>query len=150
MDGTDKAPRESGLRPGWQPGRSGNPAGRPKGTRNKATLLAESLLHGEAEQIIRKLIDGAIKGDPACLRLAVERLLPAMKDKPVSIAMPTIRTAQDAVEASSVLASAVAEGEVTPSEAAAVATVIEAHRRTLEVADLERRIVALEEAKRGT
>jgi hypothetical protein len=98
---------------------------------------------------VRKLIEGAIAGDSACLRLAVERLLPAMKDKPISIAMPAIRTAQDAVEASSALASAVAEGEVTPSEAAAVASVIEAHRRTLEVAELERRIVALEESRRG-
>jgi hypothetical protein len=72
-----------------------------------------------------------------------------MKDKPISIGMPPIRTAQDAVQASSAHAGAVAEGEVTPSEAAAVASVIEAHRRTLEVAELERRIAALEETRRG-
>ncbi len=89
----ERSPHGSRLRPGYQPGQSGNPTGRPKGTRNKATLVAESLLQGEAEKLVRKLIEKAIKGDPGSLRLAIERILPAMKDKPISIAMPTIRTA---------------------------------------------------------
>ena len=32
-------------------GTSGNPSGRPAGSRNKATLLMEALLEGEAEQL---------------------------------------------------------------------------------------------------
>jgi hypothetical protein len=36
-------------RGGFAPGQSGNPAGRPKGARNKATLAVEALLVGEAE-----------------------------------------------------------------------------------------------------
>jgi hypothetical protein len=38
-------------------GVSGNPSGRPPGSRNHATLLIESMLEGEAEQLTRKVID---------------------------------------------------------------------------------------------
>jgi hypothetical protein len=34
----------------FQPGQSGNPKGRPRGARHKATLAAEALLDGEAER----------------------------------------------------------------------------------------------------
>ena len=37
----------------WKPGQSGNPAGKPKGTRHKATMLAERLLDGQAEELIQ-------------------------------------------------------------------------------------------------
>ncbi len=39
----EDAPK-TGLRPPWKPGQSGNPEGRPKGSRNKATLAAEKML----------------------------------------------------------------------------------------------------------
>jgi Family of unknown function (DUF5681) len=52
----------------FEPGQSGNPAGRPKGSRNKATLAVEALLDGEAEEITRKAIELAKKGDLAAIR----------------------------------------------------------------------------------
>ena len=65
------APKQRG-RP-FEPGKSGNPIGRPKGARNQATLLAESLLEGEVEAITRKLINRALEGDTTALRLCLER-----------------------------------------------------------------------------
>jgi Family of unknown function (DUF5681) len=51
----------------WQPGESGNPAGRPRGSRNKKTLLLLALL--------RKVLGmGKVGGDPA-MRRYVERIL---------------------------------------------------------------------------
>ena len=47
----------------FEPGQSGNPLGRPKGSRNKTTLLAESLLDDQSEPIIRKVIEKALQGD---------------------------------------------------------------------------------------
>jgi Family of unknown function (DUF5681) len=44
----------------FQPGQSGNPSGRPKGARNKATLAVEALLENEAEALTRKVIDLAL------------------------------------------------------------------------------------------
>jgi hypothetical protein len=40
-------------------GSSGNPSGRPPGSRNKTTLLCEQLLEGEAEELIRPLVTKA-------------------------------------------------------------------------------------------
>lgn len=56
MSGEDtpaKRPKSANLRPPWKPGQSGNPAGRPKGARNKlsedffATLAADFAKHGK-------------------------------------------------------------------------------------------------------
>jgi hypothetical protein len=63
----------------WRRGASGNKAGKPKGTRHKATLAAETLLEGEAEALTRKAIELALKGDIAALRLCLDRIIPARK-----------------------------------------------------------------------
>ena len=47
----------------FKPGVSGNPKGRPRGSRSKATVLAQELLDGEAEGLARKVIELALAGD---------------------------------------------------------------------------------------
>ena len=44
--------------------RSGNPAGRTVGSRNKTTIAAAALLAGEAEALTRKAVELALVGDP--------------------------------------------------------------------------------------
>ena len=55
----------------FEKGRSGNPAGKPPGARNRATLAAEALLDGEAEALTRKAIERAKEGDSVALRLVL-------------------------------------------------------------------------------
>jgi hypothetical protein len=112
-------------------GQSGNPAGKPKGARNRATLAAEALLEGEAEALTRKAVEMALAGDVAALRLCVERIMPPRKERAVPLALPRIETGDDAREAVNVALAAVAEGEITLAEATAVLDLIEAARRAI-------------------
>src|SRR5271169_2371069 len=48
----------------FEKGRSGNPGGRRRGSRNKATLAAAALLAGESEASTRKAVEMALAGRP--------------------------------------------------------------------------------------
>ena len=47
----------------WRQGTSGNPAGRPAGSRNKSTVFLEELLSGQSEALIQKGVELSLKGD---------------------------------------------------------------------------------------
>ena len=113
----------------FKPGQSGNPNGRPKGARNRATIAAEALLDGEADALTRKAIELAMAGDTIALRLCLERVLPPRKDRPVSVALPTVESADDAAQAASAVLTAVATGNLTLSEGSGMMELIEACRR---------------------
>ncbi len=138
---------EGGLRPPWRKGQSGNPEGRPKGSRNKATLAALELLDGEAGALARKAVELALEGDTVALRLCLERIAPPRKDAPVSFSLPEMKSAGDALTAINHIVQAVANGELTPGEATSLAWLVETFRRTAETNDLERRITRLEDTK---
>ena len=57
---------------GFQKGQSGNPRGRPAGSRNNATLACEALLEGQAEALTQKAVDMALAGDTVALKLCLE------------------------------------------------------------------------------
>ena len=101
----------------WKPGQSGNPKGKPKGCKHKATRFAEALISGEAEAIVRKAVEGALAGDAACLRLCLDRLAPPVKELPLSIELPPIAGAADAVQALSRVIQSVAKGDIPLAKA---------------------------------
>jgi hypothetical protein len=136
----------------FRPGQSGNPAGKPRGARNRATMLAEEMLDGQARELIQKAIDLALSGDIDALRLCISRLCPPRKDRPVKISIPPIHTCEDVMEAHAKIIRAVASGKITPEEGSTISGLIENCRKSIETSDIERRILALEKAedeKRG-
>ena len=56
-----------------------NPAGRPKGSVNKYTQLARELLSSRGEEIVEVVIAKALKGDVHCLKMCMDRIVPAQK-----------------------------------------------------------------------
>jgi hypothetical protein len=132
----------------FEKGESGNPAGRPCGARNRATLLMQNLLADEAEAIGRKAIEMAKAGDLAAIRLCMARLAPARKDEPVAFELPPIEKAADSVAATASIVAAVADGELTPSQAAELCKVIDVYVRALESKDLDERLTKLENEPR--
>src|SRR3954471_18470300 len=143
MTGAAKTAGEQRGRP-FKPGQSGNPPGRPQGSRYKTTLAMDALLEGEAETITRKAIELAKEGDTVALRLCLDRLAPARKDRPVAFALPAIESAADVVKASAALLRGVASGDLTPSEAAELGKLVEAHVRAIEATELQARLERLE------
>jgi Family of unknown function (DUF5681) len=130
----------------FEKGESGNPAGRPRGARNRATLLMQHLLADEAEAIGRKAIEMAIAGDLAAIRLCMDRLAPVHRDEPVAFGLPPIEKPADIVAATASIVAAVSAGELTPSQAAAVSKVIDVHVRAIESKDFDERLTKLESA----
>jgi len=129
----------------FQKGQSGNPAGRPPGSRNKATLAAEALLEGELERLTREAIDRAMDGDALLLRLCLTRLMPAPRGRRVQLDLAGGGTMADVALSLEATIRAIAEGVISPLEASDVAEVIELQRRTVESVDLERRLAHLEQ-----
>ena len=112
----------------FQKGRSGNPAGRPRGTRNKSTVLLQNLLEGEAEAITRKVIALAKEGDMAAIKLCMDRLAPPRRSAAIACDLPPLADRDDALSALSALVAAVSAGDVTPSEATAIGRIINQYR----------------------
>ncbi len=125
-------------------GVSGNPGGRPRGSRNAATMVAEALLEGEAEALSRKAVELAMAGDAAALRLCLERLVAPRRDRAVPFALPEIRGAEDLAPAMAAISRGVAEGLVTPFEAGELARVVESFVRVIEASEFDRRLKQLE------
>ena len=134
----------------WRKGASGNRAGKPRGTRHKATLAVETLLEGEAEALSRKAVDLALKGDVSALRLCLDRIVPPRKDRPVCFELPVMTESKNAVTASAAIVAAVAAGELTPTEAAELSKTIDSFVRVAETADLAERIKRLEQVADNT
>src|SRR5918993_735301 len=101
MSAAAKTAREQRRRgPGrpFAPGTSGDPGGRPAGSRHRTTLAMEELLDGEAEKLTRKAVDLALGGDMVAMRLCLDRTIPPRRDRPVLFALPPFESTADVVK----------------------------------------------------
>ncbi|MDR3566880.1 MAG: DUF5681 domain-containing protein [Syntrophobacteraceae bacterium] len=140
-----KAKRSSGWGRPFCKGQSGNPKGRPKGSRNKSTLIAQALLEGEAQLLTRKVVDKALEGDRTCLQICMDRLIPKKKDSPIKFNLPQIGASSDIPKFLAAIAARFEDGEITPVDARALADLANAYRKLIEMAELEPRVSELEE-----
>jgi hypothetical protein len=98
-------------------GQSGNPAGRPPGSRNKKTLALEEAFDEHAEEILKEVVGRAKEGEKSAMRLCMERMLAPKRERPVAIDLPVIETPADARKALAVVTAELAEGSLTITEA---------------------------------
>jgi hypothetical protein len=132
----------------FQPGQSGNPAGRPAGSRNATTLAVEALMEGEAEAITRRVVNAALDGDMAAIKLVMDRVAPARKSRLIQIDLPPASNASGLAQAQAAVVASVAGGEIAPDEGMALSGLLEARRKALETEELAVRLQRLEAAVR--
>lgn len=128
----------------FKKGQSGNPAGKPKGAKDKRTELRE-LLKPHAEKLVKKAVDMALAGDVSALRICIDRIIPPVRENRLSIALPVVKDVAGCTAAQAKVLRAVAAGDLLPGEAESLLTLIEHQRRGLESSDHEARMRAIEE-----
>ena len=94
-----------GRKPRGRPFQPGNP-GRPPGSKNKTTQVLEQLAEGQAEQLLRKVLEQALAGDVACQRMMLDRLYVPPKARPINVPIPPINGPEDALSAIAAIFSA--------------------------------------------
>ena len=124
----------------FQPGHSGNPNGRPRGARNKRSLLAEKLYEARAEELVNASIDLALAGDGTALRVCMDRVLAPMKERPVEFDLPPMATAADAVTAMGAIAQGVADGDLDATEAGRLGRFVNNFAQTVATGVIEKEL----------
>lgn len=96
----------------WQPGQSGNPKGRPKGSRNRRTVLGEDFEKQGAE-VMGVVIEAAKAGDMTAAGLVLARLAPPLRAQSPVVQFELDRSLTLTEQAGQVIA-AVADGQLPP------------------------------------
>src|SRR5471032_1859706 len=139
---TSREPPMARFTKGQKPG-----PGRPPGRRNKLTELIEGLAAQHTERVLHMVWDRAEQGNMHAASLLVPRIWPLRLGQSVELDLPPVETSAGLIQAQAALVAAMARGEVTPLEAASIASVLETQRRAIETHDHEQLIRELEEKK---
>ena len=119
--------------------------GRPKGSCNRKTLLAEELLDSHAEAVVNQALALAEKGDAQVLRILLGHILPRRREVPLKTGHLPMGTAAELSRASEKLMNKVTSGQIGLSDAKGIADLLEQRRHILETEDLEKRVRAIEQ-----
>jgi hypothetical protein len=129
----------------WKPGQSGNPNGRPAGSRSRTLLALDALGEGEVENIVKAMIAKAKEGDAVAARPILDRVWPARKGARLQFDLPEVSRAEQLPGAIASVNRQVADGDISPEEGALIVGLLEAHRKAIETSELAARLAALEE-----
>jgi hypothetical protein len=100
----------------FQPGQSGNPAGRPLGARNKKTIATEAELAERAEKAVDRIIFLAAGGNAAAMRVCAEWARPGGNSRALALELPRVTCAADAQAALDTVIAEFGNGAITVRE----------------------------------
>src|SRR6516225_263553 len=138
MERPINAPKAPARGRPFAPGNSG----RKPGSKNRATVLTAALVEGDAQEVLGKAVELAKAGNVVMLKFLLGRILP--RERLIKLDLPRMEFADDAVEALGRVMGAVSEGQISPSEAAAMAALINSYTQAIDMADVVKRLDALE------
>ena len=93
-------------------------SGRPKAARHKSTILAEQLLASDVDGVVRSVVKAAKRGNMVAAKIVLDRLAPPRRSRPIHFDLPPIVDTAGRLAAFAALTSGVADGTLTPDEAA--------------------------------
>lgn len=129
----------------FKKGESGNQSGRPKGATNKRSRMIE-LLEPKATELINRALDMALAGNEQMLKLLLDRVLPKLKDEPLS----PINLVGNLSEKGEQVLALIAKGELTTSEGTALMQAISTQAQLISIDELIKRVEQLENVKNAT
>jgi hypothetical protein len=127
--------RTSELNMPFVKGESGNPAGRPPGSRNTRTLLCEAFLENQSEGLTRTLVNLANGGDSTALRLAIDRIMPRAASRPILFPLPRVDSAKAARQAVADVIQGMTTAQLAPREGNEMLRVIERGAKIIATAE---------------
>ena len=116
----------------FQRGQSGNPAGRPKGSRNKIRFDPYDVLGPLLDDAVKVIADAVHAGDLTAAKLVLDKLI--ANPKPADrggVSLPELATAR-LEDIPTLLVRAVGEGRLGLDEAAQLAALVTAHARVID------------------
>lgn len=125
----------------FQPGQSGNPAGRPKGSTKASKIYGR--IGGDLDDIISALVRAAKDGDTAAAKLLLDRAIPSIKPMQQSTIVGDLR-GKTLSEQGDAIVQAMGSGKVSSDQAQQMLAGIASAAKIKEADELERRIAALE------
>ena len=122
---------------------SGNPAGRPKGIKDKRHRFNEAI-ESMIPDVLESVFQKAVAGDMTATKMLLDRSLPTKRPEQECVQIPikenTALNARDVLQG-------VFAGEVPPDVGSSLLTAITSVLKAIEVEDLAKRIEALESKK---
>ena len=98
--------------------------------------------------LMRRLLKSALEGDSTAAKIVLERALGKPNATPdgqaATLDLPEVLSAKDVVGAASKILTALGSGQIGVDEATKLMLVMETLRRTIETADIEARLAAIE------
>ena len=130
----------------FQPGQSGNPSGRPKGSKNRSTKLLDAL-GDDVPELLEATKRAALDGDMTAMRLLMDRALPVSKATAPPVELPELQKAETLTQKADAIMAATGKGEIPPDVASQLIAALGNVAKLAEIDEIERRLQALEEGQ---
>ena len=112
-------------------------------------MQLQETLQDHAKTLGMKCVQLALQGNTTAMRLCVERLSPARRQRVLQFTLPPVKTIANVAEASEAVVRGVARGKLTPGEGEAFTVMLDGRRRMIESEEWDARLRAVEEAQSG-
>lgn len=131
----------------FEAGGPGGP-GRPKGARSRLARVLDEAASADAQEVYGMVKSLALGGDLQACKEILSRAWPIPKGRAVEVDLGEVSGAPALPATIGKILAAVAAGDLTPAEGQELAAVAEVYRKSVELAEIEERLAALEKGKR--